>query len=168
MLFCSVKLYLVACKLSLLICVSQNGEVDPALKALEDRQDEVLRRLYELKATVDGLTKTVTTPDADLDSTTLSHATAESVFRGTADLDSLLGKVSLTFAIFLFILSYIMMVQPYSYIFSNMLPSPLNQSKHANPVNLVVIFCCMFLFCFCFGSHKLGWTLWQKSCLCFI
>ncbi|XP_067314056.1 aminoacyl tRNA synthase complex-interacting multifunctional protein 2 isoform X1 [Pseudorasbora parva] len=70
----------------------QNGEVDPAVKALEDRQDEILRRLYELKATVDGLTKTVTTPDADLDATTLSHAPAESVFRGTADLDSLLGK----------------------------------------------------------------------------
>ncbi|XP_073689997.1 aminoacyl tRNA synthase complex-interacting multifunctional protein 2 isoform X1 [Garra rufa] len=70
----------------------QNGEVDPALKALEERQDEVLRRLYELKATVDGLAKTVTTPDADLDATTLSRGPAESVFRGTADLDSLLGK----------------------------------------------------------------------------
>ncbi|XP_016084973.1 aminoacyl tRNA synthase complex-interacting multifunctional protein 2 isoform X2 [Sinocyclocheilus grahami] len=69
-----------------------NGEVDPALKALEERQDEVLRRLYELKATVDGLAKTVTTPDADLDASTLSRGPTESVFRGTADLDSLLGK----------------------------------------------------------------------------
>ncbi|XP_016084974.1 aminoacyl tRNA synthase complex-interacting multifunctional protein 2 isoform X3 [Sinocyclocheilus grahami] len=70
----------------------KNGEVDPALKALEERQDEVLRRLYELKATVDGLAKTVTTPDADLDASTLSRGPTESVFRGTADLDSLLGK----------------------------------------------------------------------------
>lgn len=83
----------------LLSCVCQNGEVDPAVKALEERQDEVLRRLYELKATVDGLTKTVATPDADLDATTLSHAPVESVFRGTADLDSMLGKVSLTCSI---------------------------------------------------------------------
>uniref|UniRef100_A0A672S8L4 Aminoacyl tRNA synthase complex-interacting multifunctional protein 2-like n=1 Tax=Sinocyclocheilus grahami TaxID=75366 RepID=A0A672S8L4_SINGR len=63
-----------------------------ALQALEERQDEVLRRLYELKATVDGLAKTVTTPDADLDASTLSRGPTESVFRGTADLDSLLGK----------------------------------------------------------------------------
>uniref|UniRef100_A0A8C1MX84 Aminoacyl tRNA synthetase complex interacting multifunctional protein 2 n=1 Tax=Cyprinus carpio TaxID=7962 RepID=A0A8C1MX84_CYPCA len=70
----------------------QNGEVDPSLKALEERQDEVLRRLYELKATVDGFAKTVTTPDADLDASTPSPGPAESVFRGTADLDSLLGK----------------------------------------------------------------------------
>ncbi|KAL0198528.1 hypothetical protein M9458_007068, partial [Cirrhinus mrigala] len=66
--------------------------VDPALKVLEERQDEILKRLYELKATVDGLAKTVTTPDADLDATTLSCAPTESVFRGTANLDSLLGK----------------------------------------------------------------------------
>lgn len=89
----------IAYKRSLFICIScrfQNGEVGPALKTLEERQDEVLRRLYELKATVDGLAKTVSTPDADLDaSTTLSRGPAESVFRGTADLDSLLGKVSL-------------------------------------------------------------------------
>lgn len=87
----------IACKWSLLICIliwSQNGEVDPSLKALEERQDEVLRRLYELKATVDGFAKTVTTPDADLDASTPSRGPAESVFRGTADLDSLLGKVS--------------------------------------------------------------------------
>ncbi|XP_051995003.1 aminoacyl tRNA synthase complex-interacting multifunctional protein 2 isoform X1 [Xyrauchen texanus] len=70
----------------------QNGEMDPALKALEARQDEILKRLYDLKATVDGLSKTVTTPDADLDATTLSHGPSASVFKSTADLDSLLGK----------------------------------------------------------------------------
>ncbi|XP_026072701.1 aminoacyl tRNA synthase complex-interacting multifunctional protein 2-like [Carassius auratus] len=70
----------------------QNGGVDPALERLEGRQDEVLRRLYELKAAVDGITKTVTSPDADLDVSTGSRLPAESVFRGTADLDSLLGK----------------------------------------------------------------------------
>uniref|UniRef100_A0A3B5B0T9 Aminoacyl tRNA synthetase complex interacting multifunctional protein 2 n=1 Tax=Stegastes partitus TaxID=144197 RepID=A0A3B5B0T9_9TELE len=47
----------------------QNGEVDPAVKALEARQDEIMRKLYELKAAVEGLAKTVTTPDADLDLT---------------------------------------------------------------------------------------------------
>ncbi|TRY91895.1 hypothetical protein DNTS_013062 [Danionella cerebrum] len=72
----------------------QNGEVDPALKALEERQDEILRKLYDLKATVDGLAKTVTTPDADLDATTLTHSPAQSepALQGTADLDALLGK----------------------------------------------------------------------------
>lgn len=101
MLFCSEHFgkvsMQIACKRSLLICIScgsQNGEVDHALKTLEERQDEVLKRLYELKATIDGLAKTVTTPDADLDASTLSRGPAESVFRGTADLDSLLGKVS--------------------------------------------------------------------------
>ncbi|XP_051571115.1 aminoacyl tRNA synthase complex-interacting multifunctional protein 2 isoform X2 [Myxocyprinus asiaticus] len=69
-----------------------NGEVDPAIKALEARQDEILKRLHELKATVDGISKTVTTPDADLDATTLSHGPSASVFKDTADLDSLLGK----------------------------------------------------------------------------
>ncbi|TRY98470.1 hypothetical protein DNTS_020561 [Danionella cerebrum] len=74
--------------------VFQNGEVDPALKALEERQDEILRKLYDLKATVDGLAKTVTTPDADLDATTLTHSPAQSepALQGTADLDALLGK----------------------------------------------------------------------------
>lgn len=70
----------------------QNGEVDPSIKALEARQDDILKRLYELKATVDGLAKTVTTPDADLDVTTLSREVSAPVFKGTADLDSLLGK----------------------------------------------------------------------------
>lgn len=72
--------------------VLQNGEVDPALKALEQRQDEILRRLYELKAAVDGLAKTVTTPDADLDATSLSSAPVMSAPKEVADLDSLLGK----------------------------------------------------------------------------
>ncbi|KAI5097344.1 aminoacyl tRNA synthase complex-interacting multifunctional protein 2, partial [Silurus meridionalis] len=70
----------------------QNGEVDPALKALEVRQDEIMRKLYELKAAVDGLAKTVTTPDADMDVSTLSQTTTASSFTGTADLDALLGK----------------------------------------------------------------------------
>lgn len=72
----------------------QNGDVDPAVKALETRQDEILRRLYELKAAVEGLTKTVTTPDADMDLSvsSLSSSPTSTAFRGTADLDSLLGK----------------------------------------------------------------------------
>ncbi|KAI5619254.1 aminoacyl tRNA synthase complex-interacting multifunctional protein 2 isoform X1, partial [Silurus asotus] len=67
-----------------------NGEVDPALKALEVRQDEIMRKLYELKAAVDGLAKTVTTPDADMD--VLTQTTTASSFTGTAYLDALLGK----------------------------------------------------------------------------
>ncbi|XP_064843050.1 aminoacyl tRNA synthase complex-interacting multifunctional protein 2 isoform X1 [Oncorhynchus masou masou] len=73
----------------------QNGtEVDPAFRDLEVRQDKIMRRLYELKAAVDGLAKTVTTPDADLDQTvtSLSQSPTATSFRGTADLDSLLGK----------------------------------------------------------------------------
>ncbi|XP_029997066.1 aminoacyl tRNA synthase complex-interacting multifunctional protein 2 isoform X2 [Sphaeramia orbicularis] len=74
----------------------QNGEVDPAVKALEARQDEIMRKLYELKAAVEGLAKTVTTPDADLDLTVSSSLSPQSssstAFKGTADLDTLLGK----------------------------------------------------------------------------
>uniref|UniRef100_A0A3P9HDL2 Aminoacyl tRNA synthetase complex interacting multifunctional protein 2 n=1 Tax=Oryzias latipes TaxID=8090 RepID=A0A3P9HDL2_ORYLA len=73
----------------------QNGEVDPAVKALEARQDEILRKLYELKAAVEGLAKTVTTPDADLDltvSSSLSSQSSTALFTGTTDLDALLGK----------------------------------------------------------------------------
>ncbi|KAM7372080.1 hypothetical protein PAMP_009275 [Pampus punctatissimus] len=74
----------------------QNGEVDPAVKALEARQDEIMRKLYELKAAVEGLAKTVTTPDADLDLTVSSSLSSQSssstTFKGTADLDTLLGK----------------------------------------------------------------------------
>lgn len=75
--------------------------MEPALKALEARQDEIMRKLYELKAAVDGLAKTVTTPDADMDVTTLSQSTTVSSFTGTADLDTLLGKVSKSAVIYL-------------------------------------------------------------------
>lgn len=80
---------------------SQNGEVEPAVKALEARQDEIMRKLYELKAAVEGLAKTVTTPDADLDLTVSSSSSLSSqsptstTFRGTTDLDALLGKVTI-------------------------------------------------------------------------
>ncbi|XP_056143935.1 aminoacyl tRNA synthase complex-interacting multifunctional protein 2 isoform X2 [Lampris incognitus] len=74
----------------------QNGDVEPAVKALEARQDEIMRKLYELKAAVEGLAKTVTTPDADLDLTvggSLSpNSHSSTLFAGTADLDTLLGK----------------------------------------------------------------------------
>ncbi|XP_051243911.1 aminoacyl tRNA synthase complex-interacting multifunctional protein 2 isoform X2 [Dicentrarchus labrax] len=75
----------------------QNGEVDPAVKALEARQDEIMRKLYELKAAVEGLAKTVTTPDADLDLTVSSSLSSQSLssttFKGAVtDLDTLLGK----------------------------------------------------------------------------
>lgn len=69
--------------------------MDPAVKALEARQDEIMRKLYELKATVDGLAKTVTTPDADLDLTLISSLSSQSFSStiGVTDLDSVLGKV---------------------------------------------------------------------------
>ncbi|XP_041829641.1 aminoacyl tRNA synthase complex-interacting multifunctional protein 2 isoform X1 [Melanotaenia boesemani] len=72
----------------------QNGEVEPAVKALEARQDEIMRKLYELKAAVEGLAKTVMTPDADLDATVSSSLSFQSstTFKGTTDLDTLLGK----------------------------------------------------------------------------
>lgn len=76
----------------------QNGDVDPAVKALEARQDEIMRKLYELKAAVDGLAKTVTTPDADLDATVGGSLSLQSsscaIFKATKNLDALLGKVS--------------------------------------------------------------------------
>lgn len=78
----------------------QNGEEDPALKALEARQDEIMRKLYELKAAVEGLAKTVTTPDADMDVTTLSQTTTVSSFTVAGDLDALLGKVSKSSALY--------------------------------------------------------------------
>lgn len=69
--------------------------MDPAVKALEARQDEIMRKLYELKAAVEGLAKTVTTPDADLDLTVSSSLSSQSstAFKATTDLDALLGKV---------------------------------------------------------------------------
>lgn len=75
----------------------QNGDVDPAVRALEARQDEIMRKLYELKAAVEGLAKTVTTPDADLDVTVSSSVSSQSsscdIFKATKNLDALLGKV---------------------------------------------------------------------------
>lgn len=54
-----------------------------------------MRKLYELKAAVEGLAKTVTTPDADLDLTVSSSLSSQSstAFKATTDLDALLGKV---------------------------------------------------------------------------
>lgn len=76
----------------------QNGELDPAVKALEARQDEIMRKLYELKAAVEGLAKTVMTPDADLDLTVSSSLSSQSstTFKSTTDLDTVLGKVKKT------------------------------------------------------------------------
>lgn len=80
-------------------CLSspKNGEVDPAVRALEARQDEIMRKLHELKAAVEGLAKTVTTPDADLDltvsSSLSSHSCSSATFKGVTDLDTVLGKV---------------------------------------------------------------------------
>ncbi|XP_028670040.1 aminoacyl tRNA synthase complex-interacting multifunctional protein 2 isoform X1 [Erpetoichthys calabaricus] len=70
----------------------QDAEVDPAVKALEARQDEIMRRLYDLKAAVEGLSKTITTPDADIDVAHLSEVVDSKPLAGTADLDTLLGK----------------------------------------------------------------------------
>ncbi|KAJ8251194.1 hypothetical protein GJAV_G00218330 [Gymnothorax javanicus] len=65
----------------------------PSVQALEARQDEIMRRLYELKAAVEGLAKTVTTPDADLDATAIPQQGSQSaMLAGTTDLDTLLGK----------------------------------------------------------------------------
>lgn len=70
----------------------QDG-ADPAIQALESRQEDILKRLYELKAAVDGLSKMIQTPDADLDVTDIIQAdkSATSLPR-KADLDSILGK----------------------------------------------------------------------------
>ncbi|XP_053327457.1 aminoacyl tRNA synthase complex-interacting multifunctional protein 2 [Spea bombifrons] len=68
-------------------------ECDPALKALESRQEDILKRLYELKAAVDGLSKMIQTPDADLDVTDIIQADEKAApASGIADLDSVLGK----------------------------------------------------------------------------
>lgn len=86
--------FVVSAKLSDSLLSPQNGEVDPAVKALEARQDEIMRKLYELKAAVEGLAKTVTTPDADLDLTVSSSLSSScTTFKGVTDLDTLLGKV---------------------------------------------------------------------------
>ncbi|XP_077172739.1 aminoacyl tRNA synthase complex-interacting multifunctional protein 2 isoform X2 [Paroedura picta] len=68
-------------------------EVDPSLLALESRQEEILKRLYELKAAVDGLSKMIQTPDADFDATNIIRADERApLTASTADLDNLLGK----------------------------------------------------------------------------
>ncbi|XP_036990707.2 aminoacyl tRNA synthase complex-interacting multifunctional protein 2 isoform X2 [Artibeus jamaicensis] len=69
------------------------GESDPSLHALESRQDNILKRLYELKAAVDGLSKMIQTPDADLDVTNIIQAEEPAALSTSAlDLNSVLGK----------------------------------------------------------------------------
>nr|KAF6346129.1 aminoacyl tRNA synthetase complex interacting multifunctional protein 2 [Pipistrellus kuhlii] len=69
------------------------GGSDPSLQALESRQDNILKRLYELKAAVDGLSKMIQTPDADLDMTNIIRAQEPSALSANAlDLNSVLGK----------------------------------------------------------------------------
>jgi hypothetical protein len=64
------------------------------LQALESRQDDILKRLYELKAAVDGLSKMIHTPDADLDVTNILQADEPTTLAtNTLDLNSVLGKV---------------------------------------------------------------------------
>ncbi|NXU90571.1 AIMP2 protein, partial [Xiphorhynchus elegans] len=68
-------------------------EVDPSLQALESRQDEILKRLYELKSAVDGLSKMIQTPDADFDVTNIIQTDEFSPLTANgADLDLMLGK----------------------------------------------------------------------------
>ncbi|XP_050822716.1 aminoacyl tRNA synthase complex-interacting multifunctional protein 2 isoform X2 [Gopherus flavomarginatus] len=68
-------------------------EVDPSLLALESRQEEILKRLYELKIAVDGLSKMIQTPDADFDVTNIIQADEYAPLTASAaDLDSMLGK----------------------------------------------------------------------------
>nr|XP_034988123.1 aminoacyl tRNA synthase complex-interacting multifunctional protein 2 isoform X2 [Zootoca vivipara] len=68
-------------------------EVDPALQALESRQEDILKRLYELKAAVDGLSKMIQTPDADFDATNIIQADEHiPLSASAAELDNLLGK----------------------------------------------------------------------------
>ncbi|NXC27326.1 AIMP2 protein, partial [Campylorhamphus procurvoides] len=68
-------------------------EADPSLQALESRQDEILKRLYELKSAVDGLSKMIQTPDADFDVTNIIQTDEFSPLTANgADLDLMLGK----------------------------------------------------------------------------
>lgn len=69
-------------------------EADPSLQALESRQEEILKRLYELKNAVDGLSKMIQTPDADFDVTNVIRTDECSLTANGADLDLMLGKVS--------------------------------------------------------------------------
>lgn len=64
-----------------------------SLQALESRQDDILKRLYELKAAVDGLSKMIQTPDADLDmSNVIQSEEPATLSASTLDLNSVLGK----------------------------------------------------------------------------
>ncbi|XP_055417186.1 aminoacyl tRNA synthase complex-interacting multifunctional protein 2 isoform X2 [Bubalus kerabau] len=66
---------------------------DPSLQALESHQDDILKRLYELKAAVDGLSKMIQTPDADLDVTNIIQADAPAALStSTVDLNTMLGQ----------------------------------------------------------------------------
>uniref|UniRef100_A0A8C9QCJ2 AIMP2 thioredoxin-like domain-containing protein n=1 Tax=Spermophilus dauricus TaxID=99837 RepID=A0A8C9QCJ2_SPEDA len=66
---------------------------DPSLQALESRQDDILKRLYELKAAVDGLSKMIHTPDADMDVTNIMQADEPtSLTTNALDLNSVLGE----------------------------------------------------------------------------
>ncbi|NXX37831.1 AIMP2 protein, partial [Tricholaema leucomelas] len=67
-------------------------EADPSLQALESRQEEILKRLYELKSAVDGLSKMIQTPDADFDVTNVIRTDECSLTANGADLDLMLGK----------------------------------------------------------------------------
>ncbi|OXB51214.1 hypothetical protein ASZ78_007427, partial [Callipepla squamata] len=68
-------------------------EADPSLQALEVRQEEILKRLYELKSAVDGLSKMIQTPDADFDVThVIQNDEASPLTANGADLDFMLGK----------------------------------------------------------------------------
>ncbi|XP_037669467.1 aminoacyl tRNA synthase complex-interacting multifunctional protein 2 isoform X1 [Choloepus didactylus] len=66
-------------------------ESDPSLQALESRQDDILKRLYELKAAVDGVSKMIQTPDADLDITNIIQAKPTALMTNKLDLNSVLG-----------------------------------------------------------------------------
>ncbi|XP_004617284.1 aminoacyl tRNA synthase complex-interacting multifunctional protein 2 [Sorex araneus] len=64
-----------------------------SLRALESRQDDILKRLYELKAAVDGLSKMIHTPDADLDMSNIIQAEEPAALSASSlDLNSVLGK----------------------------------------------------------------------------
>ncbi|CAI9173304.1 unnamed protein product [Rangifer tarandus platyrhynchus] len=66
---------------------------DPSLQALESRQDDILKRLYELKAAVDGLSKMIQTPDADLDVTNIIQADEPAALStSVVDLNAMLGQ----------------------------------------------------------------------------
>lgn len=65
----------------------------PVLEALEARQEEILKRLYELMAAVEGISKMVQTPDADLDVTDIADVDCSaSDSTAVTHLDELLGK----------------------------------------------------------------------------